>query len=55
MITFVVSDPIVKGDKNSAKAFCDMPSACDGQPRLRKYAVRKSLRRTIDIWQNGTW
>ncbi|KAA0186214.1 hypothetical protein FBUS_11475 [Fasciolopsis buskii] len=41
-----------KRDKNSAKAFCDMPSACDGQPRLRKYAVRKSLRRTIDIWQN---
>lgn len=43
---------IVKGDKNSAKAFSDIPTACDGQPRLRKYTVRRSLRPTIDIWEN---
>lgn len=45
------SDYIVKGDKNSAKPFNDIPSACDrrlhtSQPKLEK---RKLIE--IDIWE----
>ncbi|TPP61501.1 hypothetical protein FGIG_00016 [Fasciola gigantica] len=43
---------IIKGDKNSAKAFPDVPSVSDGQPRLKKYTVQKRIRSAVDLWES---
>ncbi|VDP85758.1 unnamed protein product [Echinostoma caproni] len=45
--------PIIKGDKNAAKAFPEIPSFSDGQPRMKKYTLHGPVRTNVDLWANA--
>ncbi|KAF8565801.1 hypothetical protein P879_02078 [Paragonimus westermani] len=46
--------PIIKGNKDAAKVFTDIPSVPDGQIRMKRYRSKNVKVSATDLWQNGS-
>nr|CAH8824729.1 unnamed protein product [Trichobilharzia regenti] len=52
--TCIKKRPIVKGDKDSAKSFRDIPSASDGKIRIPRTDIQKKRRLEKDVWEDNS-